>query len=37
MRRIAIRALIIHDMRSTITAHGQTVVPLPISRQPIPT
>jgi hypothetical protein len=31
MRRIAIRALVIHAMRSTIAAHGQTVVPVALS------
>jgi hypothetical protein len=35
MRRIAIRALVIHAMRSTIAAHGQTVVPAPISVVPV--
>jgi hypothetical protein len=36
MRRIAIRALIIHAMRSRIAAHGQTVVvPAPIRVVPV--
>jgi hypothetical protein len=35
MRRIAIRPLVIHAMRSTITAHGQTMVPAPIRVVPV--